>query len=66
MRRVVVLAEAAEDLEAARAFYNAQEAVVGGEGVRDAFVLHHDKGDAVGGKRIRKDGVHDLLGTPCR
>jgi hypothetical protein len=29
MRRVVVLAEAAEDLEAARAFYNAQEARVG-------------------------------------
>jgi plasmid stabilization system protein ParE len=28
MRRVVVLAEAAEDLEAARAFYNAQEAGV--------------------------------------
>jgi plasmid stabilization system protein ParE len=29
MRRVVVLAEAAEDLEAAQAFYNAQEAGVG-------------------------------------
>jgi hypothetical protein len=29
MRRVVVLAEAAEDLEAAQAFYDAQEAGVG-------------------------------------